>query len=312
MKTRGSGAMVAMVFLLIGASATFLASTGRAATITVKQLGGGNYTTISAAISYAQQDDTIMVYAGRYEGSLIINKNLKLIGVGPQWATIYGDLDGITVNSNVEATIMGFTITSGKSGIVLKSSSRTIIKNNCIVTNGMNGIYLDDADSLIINNVISANGKSGIATNNYYLSSANPNIINNIIVNNGEYGLYLPYANEVILHNDVFSNIAGNYTNSSPGTGDISQNPQFMDANSGNFALRSTDPKSPCINAGRPGSADADPDGSRNDMGAYGGPDAAAFWPYPPGAPIITNLTATPTSVPKGGTITINATGEVR
>jgi len=118
------------------------------------------------------------------------------------------------------------------------------------------------------------------------------------------------YVNSyTISYNNVYSNTSANYSGVNAGTGDISQNPLFIDSSNGNFALQST---SPSIDTGRPGSADADPDGTRNDMGAYGGPDAASFWPYPAGAPIITNLTATPTSVPKGGTITINATGEIR
>jgi hypothetical protein len=69
---------------------------------------------------------------------------------------------------------------------------------------------------------------------------------------------------------------------------------------------------SPCINAGKIGSVYNDPDGTRSDMGVYGGPGAANWWPYPAGGPIVTELSVTPPSVPVGGTLTLNATGEVR
>ncbi len=249
-----------------------------------------------------------MVYPGRYEEAVVIDKDLDLIGSGPQVTIIYSSSNGITVNTGRKTTILGFTITSANIGISLGPSCNSTIRNNVIVGNGDHGIQFDSADTTTVtNNLISYNAKTGIMSSGYLWS--NTYIHNNIISNNGSYGLFLNNGIETISYNNVYSNASGNYTYCSAGTGDISLNPEFIDYASGNFALKST---SPCINVGRPGSADADPDGTRNDMGAYGGPDAASFWPYPPGAPIITSLTATPTSVPQGSPITINATGEIQ
>ena len=55
----------------------------------------------------------------------------------------------------------------------------------------------------------------------------------------------------------------------SSGTGNISDAPKFVDANAGDFHLQSN---SPCIDAGNPGESYNDVDGTRNDIGAYGGP----------------------------------------
>ena len=281
-----------------------------AATITVKQLGGGNYTKINDAIFYAQPNDIINVFQGRYEEAVVINKNLSLIGSGPQYTTIYSVDNGITINNNMEATIIGFTITSNKDGVFLNSGSVANIRNNIIVGNGKNGIYLEvfDSNATVINNTLCNNAGSGVKLST--VNTVYAYIYNNIICNNGAYGVSLASSNnQALSYNNIFGNISGNYLSSSAGLGDISQAPSFIDSSSGNFILLST---STSKNAGRPGSADADPDGSRNDMGAYGGPDAASFWPYPQGTPIITNLTATPTAVQRGGIITIKATGTVQ
>ena len=65
-------------------------------------MGEGDYTTINDAISNADQDDTIMVYHGRYEEAVIIDKNLSLIGVGPQFVAIHSPSNGVTVQNSIK------------------------------------------------------------------------------------------------------------------------------------------------------------------------------------------------------------------
>ncbi len=55
----------------------------------------------------------------------------------------------------------------------------------------------------------------------------------------------------------------------SPATGNLVGNPLFIDPENSNFNLEAG---SPAINAGHPGNQFKDSNGSRNDMGAYGGP----------------------------------------
>jgi hypothetical protein len=71
-------------------------------------------------------------------------------------------------------------------------------------------------------------------------------------------------------------------------------------------------PGSPCRNAGAFGVRWLNPDGTRCDMGAYGGPGAATFFTNPNDGPIIRNVTIDQGMVPKGSTFTIRATGAVR
>ena len=53
--------------------------------------------------------------------------------------------------------------------------------------------------------------------------------------------------------------------------GNLSADPLFVNPEEGDFRLS---PESPCINAGHPAAIYNDSDGTRNDMGAYGGPEA--------------------------------------
>lgn len=62
-----------------------------------------------------------------------------------------------------------------------------------------------------------------------------------------------------------YSNLSGYFS----GEGNINENPLFVDPENGDFHLQIG---SPCIDTGSPSPQYNDPDGSRNDMGAYGGP----------------------------------------
>ncbi|MDD5680162.1 MAG: right-handed parallel beta-helix repeat-containing protein [Candidatus Omnitrophica bacterium] len=152
------------------------------------------------------------------------------------------------------------------------------IKNNIIDGNFTTyqdggGLYCDYQSSPdVINNTFVknvavkwANGQGGAI---YATSDSTPKIINNIIVNNSadSYagGIYCLTQPAVLEYNDVYNNSSGDYYGCTPGTGSISQNPQLT----GDYHLQAG---SPCINAGNPDTIYNDVDGTRNDMGAYGG-----------------------------------------
>ena len=95
------------------------------------------------------------------------------------------------------------------------------------------------------------------------VSSSNPTLINSILWSN----FYSPPEIDLISStiNISYSNIKGGWE----GEGNIDLNPLFVDPSNGDYSLQSG---SPCIDAGNPSSEYNDTDGSRNDMGAYGGP----------------------------------------
>jgi len=125
-------------------------------------------------------------------------------------------------------------------------------------------------------------------------------IMNNIVVNNSRGIFYYDYLREGrILYNDVWGNYNGNYFNNNggtsfvpwPGTGEISAEPLFVDTT--DYYLGEG---SPCRDAGHPGPAYFDPDGTRNDMGAYGGPEAGGRADHPGSGFIFTTIGNLPVS----------------
>ena len=81
-------------------------------------------------------------------------------------------------------------------------------------------------------------------------------ITNTIVASSDTYGIIRGSGTVTSTYNDVYAN-AANYTGLSAGTGDISQNPVFVDYAGNDFNLQVT---SPCIDAGTP---------SGTDIGAY-------------------------------------------
>jgi parallel beta-helix repeat protein len=125
-------------------------------------------------------------------------------------------------------------------------------------------------------------------------------IMNNIIVNNSSAGIfyYVFSPDGDILYNDVWGNptsYLNNHTGSPfvplPGTGEISADPLFVDTM--DYFLGDG---SPCRDTGHPGAQYIDPDGTRNDMGAYGGPDASGRGTHPGSGFIFTSIGNIPTS----------------
>jgi hypothetical protein len=281
----------------------------------------GPYTSISAAIAAAPSGATICVAPGCYgEGCpgapdpVVIGKALTLKGSGPNGpmpGSIIMPVNavGVRVLTNVVGvTIRGFTITGASDGISSAGGGSISILNNVILQSSRFGVVGEGGASLLVrNNTIIDNGSDGVRANGDCGGpSAVATVENNIIAGNARCGVERCFASVVVAKNDLWNNAAGPCAP----TADLTPvEPGFLDAAAGNHTLASN---SPLIDAGRNLAALQDPDGSRNDVGAYGGPGAADFWPYPASGPIIEELSITPSSVPQGGTITIRATGRIR
>lgn len=241
--------------------------------------------------------DTIIVSPGIYPETLgIAGKNVLIRSVDGFKTTILqptlADPPNKRVVNILSGIIDGFTIELGKpsfgapGGGVFISQNGTV--QNCYITGNESqgiggGVFLAN-DGNLYNNIISRNTArlgSGI-----YITAAHGEIINNtiagddIVINGDCSGLIL--RNNIIY--DSFPDIDVSFSSQADtsgiiidyllldsdiviGTDIIIADPRFD--NFIDFKLSAT---SPCIDAGHPDTQYLDRDGSRNDIGAYGGP----------------------------------------
>jgi len=156
--------------------------------------------------------------------------------------------------------------------------NNNVIEGNFADYQDGGGFYGIQSSPAIINNIFIhnkagqwGNGQGGAI----YLTGQSPVIINNIVVNNtadrSTGGIYCASPSSLLAYNDVYGNAGGDYFGCSPGPGSISADPMFVNPAGGDYRLQLG---SSCIDAGDPDPNYHDLDGTRNDLGIYGGPDA--------------------------------------
>jgi hypothetical protein len=149
-------------------------------------------------------------------------------------------------------------------GVDIAGCRQAAVHNNLFVrgTSQATAVFVRQSDSVsVLNNTIDTRYRA------LDVDGPSAAVLNNIVVGNSSFGVsagtgtYLGY-------NDVWGN-ATNYWNTQPGFGDISEDPRFVNEAQADYRLL---PDSPCRDAGHPDPSYNDLDGSRNDMGLYGGP----------------------------------------
>lgn len=185
---------------------------------------------------------------------------------------------GIGITWDASALCFRNRISNYWKGLGSFGTSTVVARNNAVFDNLGWGIIATGESHLVAeNNVVVRNGNCGMAI---WSSESSGRIVNNIVAQNGHkdewvcpcVGLWSAEeaGHWVIAFNDVWGNAKGNFQGQLPPShtrGGLSVNPQFMD--SLDFHLM---PPSPCIDSGD--TVLTDPDGSRSDIGLYGGPAA--------------------------------------
>ncbi|MDI6803915.1 MAG: pectinesterase family protein [Bacteroidota bacterium] len=257
-------------------------------TIIVDINGGGQYTSINTAIINASSNDTIKVWPGTYNEPVTLNKNVVLMGSGYENTRIIGNYNPVVTIS--AGTIQWFAITStGGDGIKLNAG---IVKNCVIVGCGRYGIlYSTGTTAAYVNNcVIYANGSYGIYHDGLSSTTGSLYAVNCISRLNAQIGFVKPsysYGYFYVSYcNGTTSVTTGNQ-------GNVNCDPPFnsppLDFHIGENTSCSWNTGNPSLN---------DPDGSRSDMGYFGGPDCPIY-------PVVTEIIITP----GGNTINLQAKG---
>lgn len=210
------------------------------------------YPSIQAALAVARAGDVVLVAAGIYHEQLTMKPGVWIHGMPG------AILDGNWTSGPLVRAISGIDRTAILSGFVIRRSRH-------------GGILTNQAAPTIRNNIIIHNDGPGIAC-----LQASPHLVNNIITGNTGGGIVCKYPATVpvIAYNDLWQNQPADYQACRPGAGNRNQAPRFVAAQQDDYRLRQD---SPLIDAGHPADALRDADGSRGDLGVYGGPQ-----PSPP------------------------------
>jgi parallel beta-helix repeat protein len=247
---------------------------------------------------------------GTISGNKISENNYQGIDLlNDSKATISGNkisennYQGIFLTNDSKATISDNEISGNKgSGITLFESSDGTIRNNIINQNKYEAIELTNCTTVsIANNTLVANGEVRTGGISMY-HSCNVTAKNNIIAFNNKEGIYRDTSNTykhtgtlTLDYNNVYQNVNGDYVGVAEGergANSIMLDPQFIDRANNNFRLQTGSPSK----QGDP--SILNPDGSRSDMGAYGGPGACILDDTLPGCTNATKQVEEPESEP--------------
>lgn len=215
-----TNATVPILLTLLISSLVSIALNAMPATASAVREVTSQYPTIQAAINAANENDIILVEAGTYQESVVINKTLTLTGAGKNVTFIKGQSlePVITIEAN-NVTLSGFTVRGGLSGVSLPGYNASVISGNVVISNSNQGIALQFSQgNTIAYNMIYLNGFEGIL-----LQNVTDSLVNNNIVTQNEYvGIELSYSsnnrisnNSVTFHSNVTFHDQGIWVNSS-------------------------------------------------------------------------------------------------
>jgi hypothetical protein len=242
--------------------------------------------------------------------------------------------NGLTIEENL--------FIDGTEVLVLNGSADTV-RSNIFSKTGVASIRTYGANTIITNNLLTESllpaGSSGAVdirtsgvgvkiSNNLFIkgttstSFVRPSIYiatgSPEVYSNGFVGIL--YATNSGGSSFVTNN--GFYNSTAYGLNPVEENPMFVefDSDNGNLDIEAIDENqidltlasgSGWIDAGRTGTLYLDTDGSRSDIGIYGGPNPFDDGRGAPSVPVVIQFQVSPTTVSPTGTITIQATGRI-
>ncbi len=180
--------------------------------------------------------------------------------------------NNVLISQNLISNNESSTSTAG----ISCNNSLAEISNNVIVNNtGQFSAFRlqNGSDIQLTNNTIANNESTNSGTSILIFCMGSSPVIQNCIIVDSDTTLFYPPGVFDITYTCIFEGFTG--------TGNIDEDPLFVNPTAGdgiNYDGLSASwwlqENSPCIDAGNPDPIYNDPNGSRNDMGAYGGPNS--------------------------------------
>lgn len=217
-----------------------------------------------------QSGDVIQVAPGTYSESIVVPEGVSLQSTdGASQTWIMGDAKSgepvITLSDGT--TLSGFTVglTPGVTAVHLPAGMAAAVRN-CVIAESAKGVRAEPEASLtMINCTVAANTEYGV-----YLEhgATLPMLLNSIFADNGV-ALSATDGTKAILGYNAFYGNAVDLEGVQPDESNMTGDPMFVYPQNHNYNLRQD---SPFRDAGDPSAEYNDADGTRNDLGAEGGP----------------------------------------
>ncbi len=238
---------------------------------------------IQTALARATNGDTIKVAAGTFSvGTLTPQSQVLLLGGYTEdflerdiftGQTVLQASSAAMLVDRYSCTIDGFVFDgNGVAGIGLDLESASKVAHNVVLRIQESlgyGVRISSGALLVNNTFYGCTRSIDVTTGQAFRA-----VIKNNVVTHGSFGMTGSAGNSLVSYNNVFGNSI-NYSGQSPGAGDISADPQYLDAAAEDFRVKAA---SPTLDAGDPADSfgeEPEPNGGRIDMGAYGGTKSA-------------------------------------
>jgi nitrous oxidase accessory protein NosD len=103
------------------------------------------YAHLQDAITVASDGDTIEVCDGVFEGSVVVDRALTILGQGPDDSTLTGDINEmtVTIENTSDVTLSGFTIETTRNAVVVQLSDRVVLHDLVLEASGQTAISAD-------------------------------------------------------------------------------------------------------------------------------------------------------------------------
>ncbi|HXX87960.1 MAG TPA: NosD domain-containing protein [Candidatus Acidoferrum sp.] len=198
------GVLVSLI-LVFGQTAQIQFAQTKNSTIIVPD----DFHTIQEAINNADSGDTVFVRAGIYEGNILVNKSISLVGESQETTIVNGNHQGSVITLSTDnVSVTGFMLedsgpTWANSGVELNNVSNCSISSNVIVNDQFGVCAVSSTYNVITENNFSNNGY-GIGL---YTSSNGNSILENNVTESQHAGILLAACNETdISGNNLTSN----------------------------------------------------------------------------------------------------------
>ncbi len=232
-------------------------------------------------------DNAITISAGK---NILIQK-LTITSANKDGIYCFGSPEGGSEDNLVTATFKNNIIKDSGWGMVAENNCQLTVLNN-LIYNNKNSANADGSGILIKDNFsysITSEIRNNTIDGNYHgiwSENSNLKVINNIVSSNiggkGTVDSTGTYHSGTGVSDNTYNNVWGNgyeYNgNAMAGNGSINVDPRFVSAPTRDYRLKTgTIDFSPCLDAGHPDviywDATYSSNTTRNDMGAYGGPE---------------------------------------